>query len=367
MSDKADEGLSIVVPCLNERQYVQAFVENILSQECLADGRIYEFLFADGGSEDGTREFIEKTCESDSRVRLIDNPDRTAATGLNRAIRASRYNIVVRMDMHTEYASNYVRSCVEVLEETGAQNVGGAARTKSAGYLQEAICLAYHSWFSVGGALFHNIDYEGNLTTVTYGCWRKQTLTEIGLFDEQFVRNEDDELNLRTVRNGGKILQSRRIKSWYYPRDSIRLLFKQYLQYGYWKVRIIQKHKMAASYRHIVPAVFVTFLLILGIGAAFNRYVAYSFAVVMSAYMSASLGFSLCLCSKLSKLRFLPVLPAVFAAYHFGYGCGFLRGIIDFWLLRRPASASLTELTRRTIGLRPAQAPVRQTRSDARE
>src|SRR5262249_29352304 len=152
------------------------------------------------------------------------NPRKITSTGLNRAILAAQGEIIVRMDAHTEYAGDYIRQCVQVLEETGADNVGGAWRTKASGYLQQAVALAFHSPFSAGGARSHEVDYEGYIDTIIYGCWRRKRLIEVGMFDEELVRNQDDELNLRITRSGGKIWQSARIRSWYQPRASLMAL-----------------------------------------------------------------------------------------------------------------------------------------------
>src|SRR5262249_41018531 len=155
--------------------------------------------------------------------------------GLNQAILAAQGEIIVRIDAHTEYAGDYITQCVQVLEETGADNAGGAWRTKADGFIAQAIALAFHSPFSAGGARSHDVDYEGCVDTVIYGCWRRQRLVELGMFDEELARNQDDELNLRITRNGGKIWQSSRIRSWYRPRASLMALLRQYSQYGYWK------------------------------------------------------------------------------------------------------------------------------------
>jgi succinoglycan biosynthesis protein ExoA len=200
---------------------------------------------------------------------VIDNPGRIVSTGLNSAIKAARGEIVVRMDAHTEYAPDYVQQCVAVLQETGADNVGGPARTRAETYLEKAVAAAYHSRFAVGGARFHDVNYEGWVDTVTYGCWRREAFDRFGYFDEELVRNQDDEHNLRIIRDGGKIWQSPKIRSWYRPRGSLSALFKQYMQYGYWKVRVIQKHKLPASWRHLVPGAFVLALLVLILLSAF--------------------------------------------------------------------------------------------------
>jgi cellulose synthase/poly-beta-1,6-N-acetylglucosamine synthase-like glycosyltransferase len=297
-------------------------------------------------------------------LRVIDNPGRLASCGLNAAIRAARGNIIIRMDAHTEYAPDYVQQCVAVLQTSGADNVGGPARTRAETYLQKAVAAAYHSPFAVGGARFHDIDYEGWVDTVTYGCWRREAFEKFGLFDEELARNQDDEHNLRIIRGGGKIYQSPKIKSWYKPRGSLSALWKQYMQYGYWKVRVIQKHKFPASWRHLVPGAFVLTLALLFLLSAFSFLASHAgplttislpssishlpwmaLLLALVCYLLAVLTASLLTAAK-AGWNLLPVLQLVFACYHFGYGLGFLRGILDFVILHRGASASFTKLTR---------------------
>ena len=338
--------MSIVIPCRNETEFIELFLAGVLSQEIPANKEAFEVLVAEGMSDDGTREKIQALASRDPRIRLIDNPERIVSTGLNRAIREASGDIIIRMDVHSEYALDYVARCVAALEQTGADNVGGPARTKASGYVQEAIRLAYRSPFSVGGARFHDENYEGYVDTVTYGCWKKRTLEEIGLFDEELVRNQDDELNLRITRRGGKIWQTPAIKSWYSPRNSIRSLFKQYSQYGYWKVRVIQKHRIPASFRHLVPGAFILFLLVLAVLSLVDLIFFKAMVGCIGLYVVASLIASIYTCSRPERIKFVPIMPVVFAVYHFGYGYGFLRGVIDFWLLKRKHAAAFAELSR---------------------
>jgi hypothetical protein len=309
-----------------------------------------------------------------SHLRVIDNPGKIVSTGLNAAIRAARGEIIVRMDAHTEYAPDYVRQCVATLKATGADNVGGPARTKADGWMPQAVAAAYHSPFAAGGARFHDVGYEGYVDTVTYGCWRKSAFEKFGYFDEELVRNQDDEHNLRIVRGGGKIYQSPWIRSWYRPRGSLSALFHQYMQYGYWKVRVIQKHKLPASWRHLVPGAFVLVLLALFAVSVFGFCLsAFSFhpssfspadlrpptslsdrlfvsalralLLALGAYLVAVLAASLAISAK-AGWRLLPALPLVFPCYHIGYGWGFLRGVWDFVVRRCGAAAGFTRLTR---------------------
>jgi hypothetical protein len=199
--------------------------------------------------------------------------------------------------------------------------------------------------FGAGGALFHNVNYEGCVDTVTYGCWPREVFDRIGLFDEELGRNEDDEFNFRLMRAGGKIWQSPRIKSWYHPRKSLRSLFRQQMQYGYWKVRVIQKHKIPSSIRHVVPACFVLALIVLGLSAPWWRLALWGWVGLAGLYLMCTFLASVLTAARVDW-RLLPILPAVFACYHFGYGYGFLRGILDFILLKRAPAHAYTKLTR---------------------
>jgi glycosyltransferase involved in cell wall biosynthesis len=338
--------VSVLIPVRNERHHISRCLEGVLSQDYPQD-RV-EVLVADAMSSDGTRNVLAEFSARDGRLRVIDNPERIASTGLNAAVRSARGEVIVRMDAHTEYAQDYVRECVTTLLGTEAASVGGPARTKAETYLERAVAAAYHSRFAVGGARFHQVAYEGYVDTVTYGCWRKTTFDLVGLFDEELVRNQDDEHNLRLTRAGEKVWQSPRIRSWYRPRGSLPALFRQYMQYGYWKVRVIQKHKLPASVRHLIPGCFVATVLFLGLAAPFALPALWAWAGLVGLYAFCVLGAS-AITAWQSGMDLFPVLPAVFWCYHFGYGYGFLRGVVDFFLRgsNRPSS-SFTMVTRTT-------------------
>jgi glycosyltransferase involved in cell wall biosynthesis len=308
-------------------RYLRPFMASLLGQQ-LPEGVAMEVLIADGMSDDGTRELLEQYSAADPRVTVFDNPRGIVSPGLNEAIRRARGEVIIRMDVHSEYAPDYVRQCLAVLDETGADNVGGPARSMADGYMQEAIALAYHSGFACGGARFHDPSYEGYVDTVTFGCWRRPTLDAVGPFDEALVRNQDDEHNLRLVRRGGRIWQSPRIRCWFKPRSSVRALFRQYGEYGYWKVYVIRKHRLPASVRHLVPAAFVGLLLALCALACFSRMAASGALLGAGAYAAASLLATALSCNSRERLKYAPVMPVVFAVYHFSYGWGFLLGML---------------------------------------
>jgi succinoglycan biosynthesis protein ExoA len=338
--------VSIVVACRNEMGHIRTFLDSVLRQQFT--GQKWEVIVADGMSDDGTRDILTEYAARHSVVRVIDNPGKIVSTGLNAAIEAARGEVILRMDAHTNYASDYCLLCLETLESTGADNVGGPARTKPSGKLGRAVAAAYHSRFCTG-ARFHDVNYEGYVETVTYGCWRKSTFDRIGMFDETLVRNQDDELNLRLVRSGGTIWQNPRIRSWYSPRTTLAGVFRQYFQYGFWKVAVIRKHRIPGSWRHAVPVLFTVANLallggllvsILAGSALWSSAFGAAWASVLLCYGTATLLASAAAATSKGWDLF-PYLPAVFATYHFSWGLGFLVGIFRL-LPRRERSLHLT-------------------------
>ena len=335
--------VSIVLPCRNEARYIEACIQSILAQEVPEGG--LEIVAADGMSTDGTREYLEEMARRHPQLRVLNNPGRIVSTGLNEAIRAARGQIIVRMDAHTTYAPDYVKQCLAVMEETGADNVGGPMQTQADTFREKAIRAVFHSAWAVGGARSHQPDYEGYVDTVIYGCWKKSVFDRVGLFDEELVRNQDDEHNLRLVRAGGMIYQSPRIRSWYHVRGSLTALFRQHMQYGYWKVLVIRKHQAPASFRHLVPGAFVGSLCLLAVLGLFWSPGFWAVGGLTLLYAVAVLALSLLIAAR-TEWTLFPALPGVVCCFHVGYGYGFLRGIFDFVVLHNAPQAEFVQLTR---------------------
>jgi succinoglycan biosynthesis protein ExoA len=336
--------VTVILPCRNEAGYIEDCLKSILAQE-LPDAD-FEVIVADGVSNDGTHEFLERFSAENPKVRLLNNPGRIVSTGLNAALREARGEVIVRMDAHTVYAPDYIRQCLAVLRQTGADNVGGPMCTTATTYKERAVRAVFHSPFAVGGARSHNPDYEGYVDTVIYGCWRKGIFDRVGNFDEYLVRNQDDEHNLRISRNGGRIYQSPRIRSWYHVRDSFKAVLRQYMQYGYWKVLVIRNHRLPASIRHVVPAAFLGTLGLLLITGLFWRPALAAAMALAGVYLLAVLLASLLTAAR-TEWKLLPALPLAFYCFHLGYGYGFLRGIVDFVLFQKAPATKFVQLTRR--------------------
>jgi succinoglycan biosynthesis protein ExoA len=304
-----------------------------------------EIIIADGMSDDGTGEVLARFAKTYRELSVIDNPGRIVSTGLNAAIRAAKGQIIIRMDAHSEYAADYVRQCVRVMEETRADAVGGPWVARGTHFMERAIAAAFQSPFCAGGRV-HDPSYSGPIDVVYLGCWRREVFERVGMFDEELVRNQDDEFSLRLNRAGGTLWQSAMIRSWYTPRGSLRALFRQYAQYGYWKVRVIQKHRLPASLRHLVPGLFLLSLASLSIASWWSQSARLGVLVIAAAYAIAS-GFASTRVAARSDWKLLPVLPLVFACYHFGYGSGFLHAAWDLMVMGRVPRSYYEALTRR--------------------
>jgi succinoglycan biosynthesis protein ExoA len=316
--------VTVILPIRNEIRYLGQCLKVILTQVYPSD-RI-EVIVVDGMSTDGTREMVAQFAEQDARIKLLDNPERIVPTALNLGIRAARGDIIVRVDGHTVIAQDYVRRCVEALNTTGASNVGGPMHATSNTLIGQAIVLATSSPFGVGGARFHYAKTSGWVDTVYMGAFPRAIFDRVGMFDEELVRNQDDEFNFRLIRGGGKIWLDPEIKSDYFSRATLRGLWKQYFEYGFWKVRVIQKHGRPASWRHLVPLLFVLALAIASTTSLLTQSLFWILGVVLP-YLFASFIASLWIAAR-EGWGYALLLPFAFATMHLAYGIGFGIGVL---------------------------------------
>lgn len=335
--------VSVIAPCRNEREHVVAFCDAVAAQQ-LPPGVALEVLIADGRSTDGTRDKILRRCTDDARFAMVDNPGRIVSTGLNLCLQRARGQVIARMDLHTRYDEDYLAECLAALARTGADNVGGPWLAEGEGATQDAIAAAFQSRWVVGGARSRDLDHEGPVDTVYLGCWPRATFERFGGFDESLVRNQDDEHNLRIVRGGGQVWQSARIVSTYRPRETLQQLFRQQLQYGYWKPFVMRKHGQPAAARQLVPAVFIALMALLAV-AGLALPAARSGVVVLGNLYAVYVLVCSFLIARATDLSLLPRLPFVIGTIHLGYGLGTLRGWYDV-LVRGSPSPAFGALTR---------------------
>lgn len=320
--------VSIIMPVRNEGAYIERSLGAVLGQDYPAE-RI-EVLVVDGMSTDGTREVIRARQVAYPRLRLIDNPRHIVPPGLNLGIAQARGDIIVRVDGHCQIAPDYVSRCVEHLLADGVEAVGGPIETVGETNEAQAIALAMSSWFGVGGSAFRTVkDRPALVETVAFPAYRRETLERLGPFDEQLVRNQDDEYNYRLLKSGGRILLSPDIRSRYYSRSSLPSLWRQYYQYGYWKVRVMQKHPRQMRWRQFAPPAFVAGLTGSSILGLFFRPFRWLGALIAGLYLVANLLASFSL-GREHGWRHIPRLLIIHPILHLSYGLGFLAGLVNY-------------------------------------
>lgn len=320
--------VSVIMPIRNEANFIERCLRAIFDQTYPSD--LLEIVIADGESTDETRSIIESLKnETKIPITIVNNPKGIAPTGFNIAIEEAKGEIIVRIDGHTIVESNYIEECVDALLRTDACNVGGKMTAVSKNIVGNAISLVTSSRFGVGNARFHYSTREEYVDTVYLGAWRKETFEQYGFFNEELVRNQDDEFNYRLRSKGCKILLSPKIKSHYYNRSNFKSLWRQYFQYGYWKVRVMQMHPKQMSLRQFIPFGFVSALIVFGILSIFFGIARWILFIILGLYIMANLAATIKAVQK-TKITALPYIFVSFAILHISYGFGFILGLFAF-------------------------------------
>jgi succinoglycan biosynthesis protein ExoA len=317
--------VTIAMPSFNEERHIEGCIRSVQEQDYPSD-RI-EILVADGRSTDRTREVLARLAEADPRIRVVDNPDKLQAAGLNRIIRQARGDVIVRMDVHCEYAPGYVSACVDVMRRTGADNVGGAQRARATTRFQRALCAALASPLGVGGAAYRSAENEGYVDTVFLGAFRRSVFEAVGMYDERAITNEDAELNQRLLAAGGKIYLSREIEVHYVPRDSFRKLAIQYFKYGQGRARTLLKHGKLPRLRPLVP-------FFLTAGGALLLATSPVQPLTLPAFAAYALvtGVEAVRVGRQAGWSAVPIVWAIFPTLHLSHGYGFARGLVRYGL-----------------------------------
>jgi glycosyltransferase involved in cell wall biosynthesis len=330
--------VSVVLPIRNEAGHIGRCLEAVLAQDYPRERM--EVLVADGRSVDATREVVGRLAERDGRVRLVDNPGLIVPTGLNAAIRSSAGQVIVRIDGHTIVEPGYVREAVSALQRTGADVVGGNMTARGRGVFGRAVALATSTSMGVGGSRFHYAQVEEDAESVYMGTFRRDVFERFGYFDEGLVRNQDDEFNYRVRARGGRVRLVPSMRSVYSPRESIRALFRQYFQYGYYKIRVASLHPGMMRPRHVVPSIFVLAILALASAAIAVPPAGVLLAAVLLLHAAASLGFSLR--EGIGDPAAWTLVPAATLALHTAYGSGLIAGSAASLAGRQPGLARPT-------------------------
>ncbi len=327
--------VSIVIPSRNEERFIGKCLDSIIANDYPKD--MLEVLVVDGMSEDRTRDVVNKYSEKYSWIRLLENYKKTTPAAFNKGIEQSKGNILMIIGAHSTCEKDYIAKCIKYLRGLDADNVGGIWKIlpQNNTLIAKSIIHALSSPFGAGNAYYRIGSKKARLVdTVWGGCYKREIFDKIGLFDEDFVRNQDDELNYRLTKSGGKIYLVPEIVSCYHARSSLSRLWAQYFQYGYWKVRVILKHRLPASWRHVMPIVLVSGLIVSAVFALFNLVGLY-LLIFIAGFYSALMAFFSARISIRKGWKYFFVLPLAFSTIHFSYGLGFLKGIFDFIIFKK--------------------------------
>ena len=325
--------VSIIIPCRNEEKYIGRCFDSIISQDYPKEN--LEILVIDGMSEDRTREVILEFSKRCPNIRLLENQKKITPTALNIGIRESRGEYILRADAHSIYENDYIKKCVEYLEKTGADCVGGALNTKSGSdsFVAEAISFVLSSVFGVGSS-FRTIKKEAYVDTVPFGAYRREIFDKIGFFNEKLVRNQDIELNSRIRKAGGKIFLTPEIKLIYFAPSTFKKLILQQFQNGLWNVYTQKLAPRSLSLRHFIP-LFLVVGLIGGFALSpFSPFGKVLFALIFGSYLLLDLFFSINISLK-KGLKYLIILLPTFFTLHFVYGLGSIWGLLTFWKIKK--------------------------------
>ena len=323
--------VTVMIPMRNEAAWIEKCLEGVLAQDWPRDRM--EVIVVDGMSDDRSYEILTSLAARDTRIRVLRNPARIVPSSLNRAIEAARGDVIARVDAHTLLDRDYLSVGVDTLARTGAHNVGGPMVSIGGGKVGDAVATAMASRFGIG-AYFHFASEERDVDTVYMGMWPRKVFADVGLFDEELVRNQDDEFNYRIRKNGGRIVVSPRMRSRYQNRQSWRKLAKQFYQYGFWKVRVLQKHPAQMSVRHFVPPAFDAAILVALAAGGGARTLAVAALAVYFVFMSAvaaRIGHTG------TRLRTLLALIIIHHAWALGFLAGLLRFAARWFKPERPA------------------------------
>jgi glycosyltransferase involved in cell wall biosynthesis len=287
----------------------------------------------DGNSSDGTQKIVNTFSASNPQFRLLINEQKTTPFALNLGIKNSTSDIIIILGAHSELDKDFVLNNVSSFDiDTKIMCTGGVLQNEYENVPSQIIGAAMSSSFGVGNAHFRTGAKNGFVDTVAFGAYKKEIFDEVGLFDEELIRNQDDEFNYRVTSKGFKIYLNSDIKCKYFVRASFSKLFRQYYQYGYWKVFVNKKHKSVTTIRQLIPMLFVLYLFLLGISIFVDKVVFLCMSTFGVLYLFLACVFAF---KKARSLKFILGIVYTFFILHVSYGLGYLKGIFDFLILRK--------------------------------
>jgi len=317
--------VSIIIPCLNEEDYIEGCLSSILNQNYPLEN--LQILVVDGGSTDQTKNILQELSVNSENIKILHNPKKITPISLNIGLSKSKGDYICILGAHSILDRNFIANGVKELASSQAMMVGGPVTHRGHNLMGRAIALAMQSPFGVGNSVFRTGSKKQFVDTAAFGLYRKEIFQLIGKFDESLVRNQDFELNQRIVLAGYPILFSPTIRSTYFTRNTLVPLFKQYFQYGYWKVQVIRKNMKTFKLRYQAPLLFIFLLFFLSIGSGISPQIWIVFKALMVTYLVIALFFSFH-ATRWKNYLLIFFIPFVFLILHLSFGLGLCSGIL---------------------------------------
>lgn len=315
--------VSVVMPVYNEEKYIGKCIDSLLLQDYPAEKM--EWIFVDGCSGDKTVDILKEYQDKYPKlIRVFSNPNKIVPYAMNIGIEASAGKYIVRLDAHADYAPDYISKCIYCLETTDAENVGGVAETKSNGFMGSVIAKMLSSKFGVGNSQFRTNGESGYVDTVPFGAFKREVFSKYGGYDERLVRNQDNEMNFRIRKNGGKIYLSNDIHLSYYCRDSIKGISAMARKNGMWNIITMKLCPGSMGLRHFIPFLFVASLLGLGVLGFIHPAFWGLLGIETALYLLLDILFSI---KQADTVKEFLALIILFPIFHIEYGVGSLVGI----------------------------------------
>lgn len=328
--------LSVICPVYNEEKFIEKCIESILLQDFPKEN--LEVLFLDGMSQDQTRPIIQSYIHQYSFIKLLNNPKKIVPTALNIGIKAAKGDVIIRLDSHAIYPINYFSILTTKLFELQADNVGCACRTlpPNESAIGQAIASALSCSFGMGNSHFRiGVQEVKKVDTVPFGCFNRSIFEKIGFFNEDLIRNQDDEFNGRIIKNGGTIYLIPDISFDYFCRDSISKTSKMFYQYGLYKPLVNKKLGHPATLRQFFPVLFLSGIIIGGILSLFSKIISIIYAVVLSIYFLIGVCIGINFGLKHKKASLFLLMPLTFFIIHVSYGWGYLIGLFKIFFKQK--------------------------------
>ena len=331
--------VSIIIPCRNEEEFIRRCLDSIIAQDYPQEK--LEVIVVDGMSDDGTRDILKNYIRKHKNIRVLDNPKKITPCALNIGIQNSQGDLIVWMSAHNEYEKEYVSKCVKYLVRFNADAVGGIikASPRKASLVGKLICTAISHPFGVGKSIHKIGSKKPQWVDTAFGvCYKREIFKKVGIFNENLVRGQDMEFSLRLKKAGLKTLLSPDIVSYYYPRTEFKSFIKQNFTNGVWAILPFKYSSiMPISWRHLVPVVFVSSIIISGALSIFFQTFFWLFLSIIGSYFLVNIYFSTKIFIKKRNLIYLFIMPIIFASLHMGYGLGSMWGVLkiivskQFW------------------------------------